>query len=115
MPMRFATAVGEPCKLHGLEGYRSRGTGWLIYGPYIDLEPGEYEVFCLLRGTGVARFDVIARAGAISMHDETIPTTSGAVALTVQLSISQKLQSVEARVHATGEWSCSRPQFTRIS
>jgi 2-polyprenyl-3-methyl-5-hydroxy-6-metoxy-1,4-benzoquinol methylase len=114
-PMPFATVVGEPCRLQGLEAFRSKVTGWLIFGPYIKLHPGTYEIFVLLRGTGEIRFDVTAHRGKVCLGEEVIASTTVPRALTIRVHLNEQMCDVEARIYANGEWECSKPQFTCVT
>ncbi len=71
---RFSTEIGTPSDQGGV--YSFRPNGFLIYGPYIDLEPGKYvvefsgEVY--LAGKGKFMIEVTANAGEVSLASKAV-------------------------------------------
>lgn len=118
--LRYFTKIGKPCVLQGRTGFGTEPNdpnGYLVFGPYIDLHKGSYEVSFALEKKGAERssiiFDVTAEAGTRVFYSEKIDS-SQMVSRIVEIPVD--VTGLEARVLTRGKsgWSCSYPQIRRL-
>jgi 2-polyprenyl-3-methyl-5-hydroxy-6-metoxy-1,4-benzoquinol methylase len=128
---QYHSQIGESADLCGQPAIRTRTPrsdgGYLCYGPYATLEPGDYEITLLLaRSDGQevagpeshAAFDVVCNHGNVTIHPKerfTIKMNDVAV-LTRIFTIDTECRNVEARIEIIGldTWTCTIPHFRKI-
>ncbi len=126
---RFTTAIGEPCNLFGSRAFRQRvpGEGVLLFGPYVALGAGDYEVSLLVRrAASGAKSDPDARlvldvvsAMGITAHaraeltQHIVGRTQDA---TLRLHLPVDTSDVEIRAIVTGNdlWTVSLPRLSPL-
>lgn len=122
----FRSMIGEEIKLLGRPGYHQSevGRGTLIYGPYVTLEPGRYEIAFLAtlhRSSAFSRskmiLDVAGEAGAIGVYRSRIRNISSSPTVIIrQFILSERAQRVEARLFISGgRWTASVPTLRRLT
>ncbi|MBS3984057.1 MAG: glycosyltransferase [Selenomonadales bacterium] len=116
---RFASQTGRRSAI----GVHSQGTeGWLLYGPYVAVPAGDYEL--LLYGhaqtLGDAWVDVCANRGEtvlakVPLQSHGVSGEQGAELVRFMFSIERDLQDLEIRVWATEEsiLTVTRVEFSR--
>ena len=125
---RYMTLIGDGTTLHGRPAFRHRGEepGVLVYGPYVTLQAGEYEVAVLIKApplparSGALRFDVVGDAGHGILFEkivgaDTVDTAEVSLA-TGRFARSQETGGVEIRlvVEAGSGWTASLPTLRRL-
>lgn len=122
----FHTATGRACEVAGRPAFAhdAAAAGTLVYGPYVDLEPGCYEITLLARRHSRLRarqgpallIDVTADAGARELARW---RTAGVFMahprlITRHIVIPARAVSAEVRVHVVrGRWTVSIPTVRR--
>lgn len=128
-PERYASLVGVPCRIFDRRGFCQKpGTqGVLLYGPYLDLQPGRYELVLLIScdaataptATGSSiTIDVVSDLGSKVYLQETVDAVSitGAELIVRTLQLDEPVTGVEIRARIKGQcdWCVSLPSVRRL-
>lgn len=125
---RFMTLIGRKASLCGRAAYRQVNDegGILVYGPYVDLEPGTYEFSMILHCPGR---DDVAPAGKMSIdvaydvgegqlfkQDFLCEEAFNPMLVVRQFEVKTAARKVEVRAGAFGSprWTVSLPSLRRV-
>jgi SAM-dependent methyltransferase len=124
---KYMSIIGDYTFLHGRPAFRTKSNhqgGFLCYGPYITLPPGDYSVSFILKGSkpkdmtlgsSYVIFDIVSNIGNIQHLKEIIhyQHDQRSHLIEVEFNISDMTSNVEARVLIVGSdiWTCSLPVF----
>jgi hypothetical protein len=129
-PSSYATAIGISDVLHGRPALRQieAGGGRLMYGPYVDLPAGSYELAMMLHFAPGARsmaqrhstivLDIAADFGRqIVFREELSAASVGEDLLYVRrIDFPETLEKAEIRAEVSGgPWTISIPSVRRLS
>ncbi len=98
-------------------------TGYMVFGPYVRVPPGTYEVVLDYRAAdpGAGAWDVVAGVGltpGVSIHSDEVPTGDGSVTTVVEIGPDPngRAQQLETRVFATdaGDLDVRSVTITRL-
>lgn len=125
---RFASAIGEPAGIFGSRGFAQSvsGEGALLFGPYVTLPAGDYEVALLAKRARAPQqdpaaslvVDVVSGLGNVThARLELTGCEPGRTQdATIRLQLSAETANVEIRalVSGTDLWTVSFPRILRI-
>jgi SAM-dependent methyltransferase len=108
---RYAHQIGRLNSITGSEAVlevRPDEAGFALYGPYVPLTPGRYEVsfrYKLTQAGGRLHFDVTSSAGTVIHSEQRVSTQRSVgrwVGVTLEFDVKEFTEGVETRVFASG-------------
>lgn len=126
-PERYLTQIGAPAEIMDRPGFRqtSEPNGMLMYGPYAQLTPGEYEISLFVtyaegsRRNEWMKMDVVSNYGTVRHWEREIHPSRAAESEVVKFifKLAQPVDGIEfrARVQGFRDWAVSIPAIRKIS
>ena len=122
---RYLTQSGKPTTLRGRPAFRQADRdGVLLYGPYIDLDPGTYVLSTIVQAAaadgaeGGLKIEAVSDLGERFIFAQTYPVAAAHDALLVEqtFSLAEAAGKVELRAvpEGDGHWTVSLPTLRRV-